>query len=184
MIRFRWPLPNLQGLSGVNTFVLHCLVYHWTLYLFLLLESDYQTRQQCHMSHSTTKTNKMTCVPSKDLDQHGHPPSLIRVFACAVWVAKDARFFHADSEDSDQTGRMPRLIWVFDGRKGHFVCFVTWRLICLSWDVCCVIRCLVYVIFIACANMAATFLQMQEQVTDLQRETEILKDANEKLVKR
>ena len=32
------------------------------------------------------------------------------------WVAKDPRFLHADSEDSDQTGRMPRLIWVFAGR--------------------------------------------------------------------
>ena len=27
------------------------------------------------------KTNKMTCVPSKDSDQPGHPPSLIRVLA-------------------------------------------------------------------------------------------------------
>ena len=26
------------------------------------------------------KTNKMACVPSKDSDQPGHPPSLIRVF--------------------------------------------------------------------------------------------------------
>ena len=32
------------------------------------------------------------------------------------WVAKDPRFLHADSEDSDQTGRMPRLIWVFARR--------------------------------------------------------------------
>ena len=31
-------------------------------------------------------------------------------------MAKDPRFLHADSEDSDQTGRMPRLIWVFAGR--------------------------------------------------------------------
>ena len=34
---------------------------------------------------------------------------------CAQWVAKDPRFLHADSEDSDQTGRMPKLIWVFAG---------------------------------------------------------------------
>ena len=34
---------------------------------------------------------------------------------CAQWVAKDQGFFHADSEDSDKTGRMPRLIWVFAG---------------------------------------------------------------------
>ena len=34
---------------------------------------------------------------------------------CAQWVAKDPSFLHADSEDSDQTGWMPRLIWVFAG---------------------------------------------------------------------
>ena len=34
----------------------------------------------------------------------------------AHWVAEDPSFLHADSEDSDQTGRMPRLIWVFAGR--------------------------------------------------------------------
>ena len=32
------------------------------------------------------------------------------------WVAKGPSFLHVDSEDSDQTGRMPRLIWVFAGR--------------------------------------------------------------------
>ena len=30
----------------------------------------------------------------------------------------------AHSEDSDQTGRMPRLIWVFAGRRNHFGGFV------------------------------------------------------------
>ena len=35
---------------------------------------------------------------------------------CAQWVAKDPNFLHADSEDSDQTGRKTRLIWVFAGR--------------------------------------------------------------------
>ena len=29
-----------------------------------------------------------------------------------------------DSEDSTETGWMPRLIWVFAGRTGHFFCFV------------------------------------------------------------
>ena len=27
------------------------------------------------------KTNKITCAPSEDSDQPGHPPSLIKVFA-------------------------------------------------------------------------------------------------------
>ena len=46
------------------------------------------------------KTNKMSVRPAKT-DQPGHR---------AYWVAKDPSFLHADSEDSDQTGRMPRLI--------------------------------------------------------------------------
>ena len=44
---------------------------------------------------------------------------------CAQWVDKDSRFLHADSEGSDQTGQMPRLIWVFAGR--------TLILLVLSW---------------------------------------------------
>ena len=39
---------------------------------------------------------------------------------CAQWVAKDPSFLHADSEDPDQTWRMPKLIWIFAGRTGHF----------------------------------------------------------------
>ena len=56
------------------------------------------------------KTNKMASAPSEDSDQPSHPPSLIRVFAVRSKVAKDPIFLHVDSEDSDQTGRMPRLI--------------------------------------------------------------------------
>ena len=37
-------------------------------------------------------------------------------------------FLHADSEDSHQTGRMPRLICFFTGRNGHFAGFVLRRL--------------------------------------------------------
>ena len=69
------------------------------------------------------KTNKMVCASSEDSDQPGHPPSLIRVFACAQWVAKDPSFLHAQSKDSDQTRRMPRLIRVFAGRTYHFCWF-------------------------------------------------------------
>ena len=37
---------------------------------------------------------------------------------------------HADSEDTDQTGQMHRLIRVFAGRAGHFV--VLWLI--LAWS--------------------------------------------------
>ena len=44
---------------------------------------------------------------------------------CALWEAKDPTFLHAHSEGSNQTGRMPRLIWVFAWRTGHPLrCFV------------------------------------------------------------
>ena len=78
------------------------------------------------------KTNKMACAPSEDSDQPGHPPSLIKVFACAQWVAKDPSFLHADGEDSDQTRRMPRLIWVFAGRT------VTWLVLSCRGSYLCV----------------------------------------------
>ena len=38
-------------------------------------------------------------------------------------------FLHTDSEDSDQTGWMPRLIGVIAGRTGHFVGFVMRQLV-------------------------------------------------------
>ena len=55
------------------------------------------------------------CAPSEDSDQPGHPLSLIRVFA--VRMKKAWTLTHwVHSEDSGQTGRIPRLIWVFAGR--------------------------------------------------------------------
>ena len=53
---------------------------------------------------------------------------------CAQWVAKDTSFLHSDSEDSDQTGLMPRLIWVFAVRTCHFVGFVVLRLIRMEFQ--------------------------------------------------
>ena len=44
---------------------------------------------------------------------------------CALCVAKDSNFLQMDSEDSDQTGRIP----VFAGREGNFVGDVVLRII-------------------------------------------------------
>ena len=62
---------------------------------------------------------KMTCASIETLDQPGSEPLL-----CALRIDKDSRFLHADSKDSDQTGQIHRLIWVFDVRSCHFVGFV------------------------------------------------------------
>ena len=44
-------------------------------------------------------------------------------------VTETSRFLRADSEDSDRTGRIPSLIWVFAGRTCYFVGFVMHLLI-------------------------------------------------------
>ena len=70
------------------------------------------------MSRRTTKPTKW----------HKCPGWLVSSL-CAQGVAEDPMFHHADSKDSDQTGRMPGLIWVFAGPTCHFVGFVMRRLI-------------------------------------------------------
>ena len=75
----------------------------------------------------------MSVRPAKTQIRLGIRPVLSESSMCAKWVAKDPSFLHADSEDSDQTGRMPRLNCVFAGRTCHFVGFVMRRLICV-WN--------------------------------------------------
>ena len=65
--------------------------------------------------------------PAKTRNSLGICPVWSEISLCTQWVAKDPRFLHGDSEDSDQTGRMPRLIWVFAGHTCHFVGFVMRR---------------------------------------------------------
>ena len=70
-----------------------------------------------HLSRLMTKPTKWLCAQRS--------PVWSESSLCAQWVAKDPSFLHVNSEDSYQTGRMPRLIWVFAGR--------TATLFVLSW---------------------------------------------------
>ena len=74
------------------------------------------------------------------------------------------------SEDSDQTGRMPRLIWVFAGRT-HFVGFVmSWLIsICLLYHVFC---CCFYWNFTARRNYLTSFEQVGRKWKILKNITE------------
>ena len=63
---------------------------------------------------ATWQNQQSDCAPSEDSDQHGHPPSLIRVFAVCLMGSLGPKL--SSCGHSDQTGRMPRLIWVFAGR--------------------------------------------------------------------
>ena len=48
----------------------------------------------------------------------------------AFWIAKNAKFLHADNKDSDQTAWMRRLIWVLVGRTCQKIPF---RMLCLTY---------------------------------------------------
>ena len=66
---------------------------------------------------SLLQNQKMTVHPAKTQISMGIHRVWSESSLCAQWVAKDPRFLLADSEASDQTGRMPRLIWVFAGHS-------------------------------------------------------------------
>ena len=66
--------------------------------------------------------------------------SLIRIFTGCIWMAKDAKFLHADSEDSDQTARMRRWCESSVGARQK-IHFLTW------WLTCFVCRCFQLTLF-------------------------------------
>ena len=72
------------------------------------------------MSHSMTKPTGSPVQISKTQISLGVCP-VDQSSLCADWDAKDPRFFHPDSKDSDQTGRIPRLIGVTAVHTDHFV---------------------------------------------------------------
>ena len=83
------------------------------------------------VSHIVTKPTKWHVRSAKTQINLGIRQDWSESLLCTQWVAKDPSFLDAESEDSDQTGRMPRLIWDFGGRTCHFVGFVMLRLILL-----------------------------------------------------
>ena len=110
-------LENLSLLTWFyNTRILFCMYWVKLIWknasLNIRLKAGVRTRNE--PQHD--KTNKMTVHPAKTQISLGIRPVWSESSLYAHWVAKDPSFLHADSEDSDQTGRMPKLIWVFAGR--------------------------------------------------------------------
>ena len=81
------------------------------------------------MGRLMTKPTKWHVRPAKTHISLGTRPvwSESSLSAWRKLGSLDSHWAHC--EGSDQTGRMPRLIWVFAGRKYHFVGFVMRRLI-------------------------------------------------------
>ena len=109
LIRLRrcagWSAPLLLAYS-INRFS-HDVVH--------MAVNMYKMSQSGKNEPAHDKTNKMTCAQRRLRSEYS---------LGAKWQANDPVFLHADSEDSDKTGRMPRLIWIFAGRICHFVGFV------------------------------------------------------------
>ena len=77
------------------------------------------------LSHLMGKPTKWHVRPAKTQISLGIRP-VWPASSLSAWRKLGFLATHwAQSEDSDQTGRMPRLIWVFAGRTCHFVGFVT-----------------------------------------------------------
>ena len=93
-----WPESSL----GSHHFV--GFVVRWLIYIRFIIATDLENEQR----HD--KTNKMSVRPAKI--SLGIRTVWSESSLCAQWVAKGIRFLHADS---DQTGWMSRLIWVFAG---------------------------------------------------------------------
>ena len=86
------------------------------------------------MSCCMANPTKMSCAPGEYSDRPGHPPNLIRVTTVRMkkpWVLIATHWAH--SEDSGQSGWMPRLIWVFAGCTYYFACFVMFLLKWSQW---------------------------------------------------
>ena len=109
--------PSALLFYGSDFFILFFLFLFY-FFIFILFFFCF------NLSQSTTKPTKWHVRPAKTQISLGFRPVWSESLLCAQWVADDPSFLHADSEDSDQTGRMPRLIWVFARRTCHFIGFV------------------------------------------------------------
>ena len=87
----------------------------------------YLPRVSNEISRNTTKPTKWPMRPAKTQISLGNRSVWSKSdqsLLYAQWLAKDPTLLRADRVDSDQTGRMPRLVWVFARRAGNCVEFV------------------------------------------------------------
>ena len=89
-----------------------------------------------HLSHRLTKPTKWHVRTAKTQISLGIRPVWSESSLSAWRSIGPLATQKAHSEDSDQTGRMPRLIRVFAVRTSHFVGFVTRWLISFSSPLC------------------------------------------------
>ena len=120
-----------QNLTCIKNFPIYSIHFPASSLVWKANIPDASLNLIIYMSCLMTKPTKWMCAQRR-LWSAWAGPSL-----CTHWVAKDPSFLDADSEGSDQTGQMPRLIWVFAGRTGHSVGFVMRQLVYVISDLQC-----------------------------------------------
>ena len=77
------------------------LSFRASAFIRFLGAHSYDFKDYYNLNLSMTKQNKMTCAPSKDSDQRGHLPRLIRVFAVRMRKPWSLATYKPQSKDSD-----------------------------------------------------------------------------------
>ena len=113
-----------QNFSTVEAFQ-KCNPQDFKFYLSKLIGKIFPPVVEVWFELQHDKTNKVACVPSKDSDQPGHPPSLIRVIVVRMKKAWVLSYPLSASEDSDQSEWMPML----------------WLILCLFSVLFCIVYC-------------------------------------------
>ena len=122
--------PGIVKLPGHNKLE-RLISWDWWLAFILtilahFLNKSFQNLQycKCHMSRSMTKPTMWPVHPAKTQISLGIHP-VWSESSLSAWRNLWSLATHwVHSKDSDQTGWMPRLIWVFVGHIWHFVGFV------------------------------------------------------------
>ena len=112
MSRGKNSLPCCLYKHEISVYTVH-VVYVFVLVLFLLF-INISMHLWTLMRHG--KTNKMIVRPAKTQISLGICPVWSESSLSAWWNLGSLATCWAHSEDSDQTGRMRRLIWIFAGR--------------------------------------------------------------------
>ena len=104
-------------------------VFSWRCSLIAasLQRTEHTHKTTDNMSRLRRKTNKMTVRPAKTQISLGICPVGSESSLSAWRKLGSLATQWAHSEDADQTGRMPRLIWVFPWAHSLFVVFVIRR---------------------------------------------------------
>ena len=116
--------PDLSPGYHVTSVQMLCKVCHQGTDIRQGNEERKRERKKCEPPHD--KTNKMTVRPAKTQVSLGIRP-VWSESSLSAWRKLGSLATHwAHSEDSDQTGRMPKLIWVFSLGAHAILLVLSW----------------------------------------------------------